>query len=210
MVPCTVLQMPPPPCGAAGHGSSPVRFPSGCAPSWSLTPQLPLEHPQGSSGLDLGAYKSAPEGGCWQGSRRGAQPGSLAAPRPHRRLPPTPGDPRRGDVLLASYESLIDSLLAKEQTKLCRNSPRRALMPDWISGEEGWAFFFLPPALYLGALPVRGGSGAEPARPHGNQQGGLPQGLGMHWDVLSGDWVMLGAEPWLFPLSVDQPARRWR
>ncbi|KAI6075764.1 Protein sidekick-2 [Aix galericulata] len=45
-------------------------------------------------------------------------------------------------------------------------------MPDWISGEEGWAFFFFPPPLYLGALPLRGGSGAEPARPHGDQLGG--------------------------------------
>lgn len=200
------------------RGSGTRLFPSAFS-LWMRTPLVPNATGASPGQLRAGPWslQSAPEGGCGQGSLRGAQPGSGAAPRPQRRLPPTPGDPRRGDALLASYESLIASLLAKEQTKLCRNSPRRALMPDWISGEEGWAFFFLPPALYLAALPLRGGSGAEPARPHGDQLGGLQQGdlwwsqgLGMHWDVLSGDWMMLGAEPWLFPLSVDQPARRWR
>lgn len=52
------------------------------------------------------------------------------------------------------YESLIYALLSKEQTKLCCNSLRRALMQDWISGEEGWSFL-IPSPLYLRALPVR-------------------------------------------------------
>lgn len=60
----------------------------------------------------------------------------------------------------------------------------------------------------------RGSAGGAPAR-SGVLQEDLwwSQELRMPWDVLSGvwcgDWVMLGAEPWLFPLSADQPARRW-
>lgn len=64
-------------------------------------------------------------------------------------------------MFLVPYESLIYALLSKEQTKLCCNSPRRSLMQDWISGEEGWCFLIYSLSTLSPSTPCLGGSDAE-------------------------------------------------
>lgn len=130
--------MPPPPCGTGGTRLFPSTF-----SLWTRTRLVP------NATAAVGASPGQPRARPWSPQslgplRVGAGRGPSEVPSLARGQPRTPSavsrtrrSPQRGDALLASYESLIYALLSKEQTKLCRNSPRRALMQDWISGEEG-------------------------------------------------------------------------
>lgn len=87
------------------------------------------------------------------------------------------------------YESLIYALLSKEQTKLCCNSLRRALMQDWISGEESWSSLIYSLSTLSQSSPRLGGSDAELS-----PMGLLSARLGELQSIL-GAWSRWGCPP---------------